>query len=676
MNLVLNLIEGTTDKEAVLEGNIICPQPLRMLDLESVAALFRSEQHIVQLRINGYFIGMEVMKGLRSIIAHNSLRKVDFSFSRIERNETIEIVDILTARGDDGRRSLVGDLNLSFTGIGITAIPQVARTLESVSAKLRSLTLRYNAITGQGLGLILKWAIGLTHLDCSYCGILRQATGRESSLSFILEGIRENTACSLLQLQGNGISSAEQQRIFEEVACNKRSSLRPGKIIFTDPRAEFFNQQCDSLNHFLVSADTHNSHLAEASELTPDCTLGEWIGQDYIPHEEDVIINDIQRLESSPINIPPRRSASSVSHISHSRVSIVSEQPSNHTNNLHNKTSYGSNGSSWPQKEVLNYMGRAGSESQPLSGWVNRNEESSHAFAPANPQTTNNRPAVSRNGTESQKQVHINNTSTPLSIRSDYSATIRQDPPQPHPHPRQSLHPSHPLRIYSTTQTITQQSSPRRGNITPPSGAYVISQNSIAGTANTSNWQRAPSPTLSASPSPSRRSSPTRRSSSTRKSSPTRRYSPSRRHSPSRKRPRSTRSSSLYDVTPPEPQLLETNYYHPPPSSSVDYHRSTRSRSSTSRQRASPRREKSELAEAIGKRRDRITPALLNASMSGDVVCREIIGDHLFGGLPAEGGKLQVCCRQSYESFILKISKQPNRVSHLNWFHVAAFQTY
>eukprot|EP01059_Diplonema_ambulator_P018100 TRINITY_DN3026_c0_g1_i2.p1 TRINITY_DN3026_c0_g1~~TRINITY_DN3026_c0_g1_i2.p1 ORF type:complete len:771 (+),score=146.03 TRINITY_DN3026_c0_g1_i2:31-2313(+) len=574
------------DNSILLECDPLYPKKLLSADIAALTTRIPGKQ---KLSLRGHVMGRDCQENLRQLVQGKELRYIDLSYCRIGSEAAVAIAEAIGERR--AQRSNVSTLKLSFCHIGVTAMPRIARSLESVSCRLRSLSLSYNPITAQGLGLLLKWAIGITHIDCKYCGILSHSSGREAGLSFILEGLHENTACSLLELQGNNFTKDDQQRVFEEVACNRRSALRPGSIIFADPKVEDVFFCSENLRRYLKWGDAHNVELALSSGLTPDGVVRSWSAADYVynPSQESPLVTEILKLEA----------ASTVPY--HPRIAPAAYQ--------------------W--QEVLNAVGRD-TTSTPLAAWV---------------------PGPKHESTLQSNGLH----STLAVVGNDL---VRRPSPQ---------------------------RSHRAASPSAPSDVYIISDNDVGATTNTSNWERV---SMSSSPlrtrslprkaSP-RRASPRRGRASPQRASPMRRASPTRRISPMRstkntaarrisplRRPRSvsstrTRGSRIPqprgydDITPPEVPIDDQLVV--PPSL----------RSSPARTRTGSISILSDvLTQRPVTRADRVTPALLNACMSGDTVCREIIGDHLFGALPAEGGKLQ-----GVPSQLVPCCGLPNVLNHL-----------
>ena len=289
------------------------PLPLEASELlREVQATTRGETtplHIDELILRGRTLGDTAFASVVDVIgrAKGQLKLVNMAFTRCGSSYASSIV--ACSEGDESRaghgeisvKSTLRTLDLSFCRIGVQAMPGIARSLSSVTSRLRSLVLRYNPITAQGLGLLLKWGLSLSHIDCRCCGIMSHAEGRESGLAFVLEGLRENTVCSRLELEGNGFSGVEQQRVFEELAHNKRSAFTPGGVTFADPRAdEVLRSECPNLNRYLAWGDAHNVEAALASYLTPDGEVSAWIGAEYTfnPTLEPAVVSEITLLDS------------------------------------------------------------------------------------------------------------------------------------------------------------------------------------------------------------------------------------------------------------------------------------------------------------------------------------------------------------------------------------------
>ena len=121
----------------------------------------------------------------------------------------------------------VHTVNLSFTNIGIRGVAAVAKLLDSITCKLRKLIVKYNPLTAQGLGLLLKWGCGLAEIDAKYCGMLTESSAESlnEGIAFLTEGIRENTSCSSLLLAGNNFGEKEKIAVYSTLRQNKRSGL-------------------------------------------------------------------------------------------------------------------------------------------------------------------------------------------------------------------------------------------------------------------------------------------------------------------------------------------------------------------------------------------------------------------------------------------------------------------
>eukprot|EP01065_Artemidia_motanka_P049210 TRINITY_DN8090_c1_g1_i4.p1 TRINITY_DN8090_c1_g1~~TRINITY_DN8090_c1_g1_i4.p1 ORF type:complete len:823 (+),score=218.89 TRINITY_DN8090_c1_g1_i4:94-2562(+) len=250
--------------------------------------------------------------------AHTQLRRLDLSYSRIGGQAAASLIDTLI-RGPPSR-SHVSDLNLSYCNVGVACIPAMIRSLSVVSGKIQNLSLRYNPITAQGLGLLLAWACTVAVIDARHCGILSSDTEEQSGgkraegLRYVLDGLRQNVYCSRLLLEGNGFSSEDAAKMLEVVAANRRSQLSERAIVFGSGGGGG-----TALSAALARADKVNVAVAAAMRITADGDAGD------APAEADALavvaggegelalLADIQRIENmhrrpapvDPTSAPP-----------------------------------------------------------------------------------------------------------------------------------------------------------------------------------------------------------------------------------------------------------------------------------------------------------------------------------------------------------------------------------
>eukprot|EP00756_Hemistasia_phaeocysticola_P066386 Hpha_TRINITY_DN91_c0_g1::TRINITY_DN91_c0_g1_i1::g.110006::m.110006 len=300
---------------ATLSWNPLRPGgDLSEADIDQLFTTLQTHGNVSRLSFQGRRLPLTSVISLGEWVRRvRSVRGLDLSFSRIGGSAAAQIVAALTTKGSTGGRSKVTALNLSGCGIGVSVMGRIGRCLESVSCSLRCLRLRYNPITGQGLGLLLKWAIGLQEIDCRWCGILCSSLpGRESGLNFILEGLRENTACSTLLLQGNGFKEDDRDQVLECIAGNKRSSLTIHTIVFSDSQTESKGPQLRYLPGYMTEQDAEGTRQALEEGLTSDgfCNglPSMWMtGEDHEVTDAELagIVPDVEILEdAAPGSLP------------------------------------------------------------------------------------------------------------------------------------------------------------------------------------------------------------------------------------------------------------------------------------------------------------------------------------------------------------------------------------
>ena len=221
---------------------VACPRAKGSLPISSWhiqtlhEAMAQKQVTVDKLTISGFaFDGAAVDELCNLIDGDYGFQEVDLSACNLGNEKAARIVRAVA------RCPSVATLNLSFCNVGVRGAALIAKVLDSISCKLRHLVLKYNAITAQGLGLLLKWACGLTEIDCRFCGILEQKqVGREQAVSFLEEGLKENTACSTLLLTGNGFKEDDRNAIEKCIRLNRRSQLQrgPGTLVYAEPYPE------------------------------------------------------------------------------------------------------------------------------------------------------------------------------------------------------------------------------------------------------------------------------------------------------------------------------------------------------------------------------------------------------------------------------------------------------
>eukprot|EP00754_Rhynchopus_humris_P010134 Rhum_TRINITY_DN14121_c23_g2::Rhum_TRINITY_DN14121_c23_g2_i1::g.71441::m.71441 len=221
---------------------VACPRSKGSLPISSWhiqtlhEAMAQKQVTVDKLTISGFaFDGAAVDELCNLIDGDYGFQEVDLSACNLGNEKASRIVRAVA------RCTSVATLNLSFCNIGVRGAALIAKVLDSISCKLRHLVLKYNAITAQGLGLLLKWACGLTEIDCRFCGILEQKqVGREQAVQFLEEGLKENTSCSTLLLTGNGFKEDDRNAIEKCIRLNRRSQLQrgPGTLVYAEPYPE------------------------------------------------------------------------------------------------------------------------------------------------------------------------------------------------------------------------------------------------------------------------------------------------------------------------------------------------------------------------------------------------------------------------------------------------------
>eukprot|EP00659_Diplonema_papillatum_P010381 gene10381-15985_t len=295
------LAHGATDVALVNEvpwGMLILQQDVRRL--RDVAR----DSAVERVKISGFRIADEVTAiELGSFLTdHATLKSVDLSYSMLGSYAATVFSDISTMA--------ISHLNLSCAGINVKAITDLALKLDSVSSSLRSLLLPYNAITLQGLGILLKWGCGLTSVDARYCGML---TGAGEKLDFLTEGLLENTSCASLLLSGNGFAPSDQALLRQTARGNRRSGLnRPGAVVFSDVSMKDVIVP-DLLEEMRVQNEKQQEVIRRAgltSEGTADWPLD--LPSQAAPHRELApVFEDIERLNCAPrvVSAPTARDA-------------------------------------------------------------------------------------------------------------------------------------------------------------------------------------------------------------------------------------------------------------------------------------------------------------------------------------------------------------------------------
>eukprot|EP00755_Sulcionema_specki_P004808 Sspe_Gene.31060::Locus_15335_Transcript_1_1_Confidence_1.000_Length_3013::g.31060::m.31060 len=292
--------QRTEQASAVLQRDIRDPQLLDVSDVEQLLGAVEEHSRVVSISLKGYILDEAAAATLAVFLQrYPPLRQLDLSFTRMGSQAAARVLPALSPKGGKGK-SKVQSLDLSHCYVGLQTVAGIARSLESVSCHLRTLALRYNPVTAQGLGLILKWGIGITTIDCRYCGLLLDSgPGRQQGLEFLLEGLRENTACTALLLQGNGFTAADRERVLVEVASNKRSSLEINAVVFGESHWEVL-QSFPSLRRFLEVENQRNVDAAIAGGLTSECNADRsfWVVSEAAQrHQDEAIVADMLQLE-------------------------------------------------------------------------------------------------------------------------------------------------------------------------------------------------------------------------------------------------------------------------------------------------------------------------------------------------------------------------------------------
>eukprot|EP01062_Namystynia_karyoxenos_P082654 TRINITY_DN9348_c1_g5_i1.p1 TRINITY_DN9348_c1_g5~~TRINITY_DN9348_c1_g5_i1.p1 ORF type:complete len:1629 (+),score=560.14 TRINITY_DN9348_c1_g5_i1:82-4887(+) len=267
-----------------------------------------------QCKVRSLVLGaMRISPGAAEVIAsfarrHTSLRRLDLSYCRLGPALAQVIVNALTMGSS---RAHVSELSLSYCGLGIAAMCQFAKSLDSVSTKLQHLCLKYNPITAQGLGLLLSWACTLHSIDARYCGILDRSSEcsedrRAEGMEFILEGLRQNVVCSSLLLQGNGFTDDDAAQILAAVKENRRSQLSADTVIFADGETQAAGP---ALQLALSRANSANLSVAADIGLQKDGSA--WrepegdAALDSLVDDEAELLRDIAQLEAVPRGVVP-----------------------------------------------------------------------------------------------------------------------------------------------------------------------------------------------------------------------------------------------------------------------------------------------------------------------------------------------------------------------------------
>eukprot|EP01065_Artemidia_motanka_P051505 TRINITY_DN9109_c0_g4_i1.p1 TRINITY_DN9109_c0_g4~~TRINITY_DN9109_c0_g4_i1.p1 ORF type:complete len:1011 (+),score=295.35 TRINITY_DN9109_c0_g4_i1:2645-5677(+) len=635
-------------------------------DLRRLTSALSSHGRVTRLSVQGYRLSVASALVLGQFVkCSRALRYLDFSHSRMGSDAAVQIVAALSPRSGGGR-SKVQTLDLSGCHIGVRAVPHIARSLESVSSHLRSLQLRYNPITAQGLGLLLKWAIGLSTLDCRYCGILscEDASARRTGIAFIEEGLRENTALSTLLLQGNGFTAEEEECILQIVAENRRSAIR--LVQFTDAKTEMRRGELKVLPEMMRRGDIEGTRRAAAAGLTTDANArdaADWELSDNEDAEHSAsLLEDVAVLEGAVPGAGP------------SGLSVV---PS------------ASRGAAPTPPEQSPASAPIAPPEQPhprvaqmSAAWQALMEDKATAAALAAAASVDEQPQ------QQQQQRH----GTPEQQRSSSPATDRPSTPQPRPRsssPPLPVPPPAPDVSVSASPSSAADSRPPEPDARPepdggarttgralPGGRLEVTEDGFM----RRRRQRSADdrlPQCSGTPEPPPRSVPTPPTEP--ETAPPAPAKPHKRGAGLSGLPRVERGQETVRVTqevttvrvtetrtgreevssvssyqsratsaPPRrgrvgslsPQLPARRQSQPEP----------RSRSAGRRAYSAVMPEPAAPPEPAP-RLDRATPAVLNACMSGDAACRALLGDEAFAALPPEAGRhyrvpqaLVACC--------------------------------
>ncbi|KAJ9469925.1 hypothetical protein DIPPA_18099 [Diplonema papillatum] len=617
------------------------------------------------------------------------LRGVNASYTRLGARSAAVLVDCLTARTPSHQRSGVATLSLAYCHLGVTAIPRISRSLSSASSHLQRISLRYNPITAQGLGILLRWSAPVTAIDVRFCGILtnNENTGdkgyRSVGLRFVVEGLQCNTMCSELRLGGNGFSPADVREMCDAVDGNRGSSLAGGHFSYTlpAPTHELFYNDSPNLVRYLHAGNAHNTLVAMSSGLSSDGLVDHsekapsvWSRTDYEaePTLEASVLTEILHLENA-IGIRQHsvgREYAGSSMSPRRRTLTASQTPARDGNgsrkanaagdmkpaSVRTPTSSRVNGYAAatpllltpvdahsavypsptprdPLKAAGQSSGLVDETSRPLAAWVDRTPQQqpglssagqSHA---ATPKLRFSPTADEDSEQQQQQQQQPRSWSQPL-----------RSPPAPPPLFGPSAHFPPAAGDYSShwggaVGNPAALGSCPPGRYPPPhlpsSGGAASFGSSIAAGANPSHWDRV----ATAADTPPAPTTTRRR----------------RRHRASRRTRSAVSAARLRQSASPVRRGEGGGYAR---GSSVPVEIGRRAAGSAARSCVAaegaaglPVFESQcppDVREgAAGDKRDRATPALLNACMAGDVVCRDIIGDELFSALPAEAGKLQ-----------------------------------
>eukprot|EP01063_Lacrimia_lanifica_P017893 TRINITY_DN24876_c0_g1_i1.p1 TRINITY_DN24876_c0_g1~~TRINITY_DN24876_c0_g1_i1.p1 ORF type:complete len:1263 (+),score=280.92 TRINITY_DN24876_c0_g1_i1:81-3869(+) len=263
---VVDAIEG--DAPGTVRASVVVSTPrhlqgappgLKGVDLDTVRmAMKKRDVKAQKLVVSGFEFEAKTntMDAVKMFFRDSHLTHVSFAHSKVGDDQGVALMTAVAKQGCH-----IEALNLSNTGIGGIFAARSARLLEPVHVHLRTLNVSFNPITAQGLGLLLKWACGLSEIDASFCGILtqRSITSRRKAMEYLEEGLRENISCHTVRLVGNGVSELERVILDKVVQHNVRSSLHPpmpgilydeeGAVSFVSPGAQ---EKMDVLQDHMV----------------------------------------------------------------------------------------------------------------------------------------------------------------------------------------------------------------------------------------------------------------------------------------------------------------------------------------------------------------------------------------------------------------------------------------